>query len=275
MPRDFESVDYLRDEQYANEANLTSRVDLHRLYSTNAQGWFRWVFDHLGLGDASSVLELGCGEGGLWGENLGRIPRGTRFILTDFSPGMLDAARSRLASSMPNARFEVVDAQSIPYQDATFDRVIANHMLYHVPDIGRALAEVRRVLKPDGHFLASTNGKRHLIELDQLVRAYSPAAHIQNPTRYFDLDQAEEPLSRVFAHVERDDYPDSLDVTDSIAVIRYLFSTPAKTLLTETRVRDLRQALDNQIALSGSFRITKEAGLFVCDSRIPGREAGG
>ncbi len=267
MSSDFERVEYLRDEQYADERNLSSRVALHRMYSTNPEGWFRWVFDRLELTETSEVLELGCGEGGLWGENIERIPKGVHLTLTDFSPGMLDASRSRLASRLPAARFDIVDAQEIPFQDATFDIVIANHMLYHVPDIGRAIAEARRVLKPDGFFYTSTNGRRHLIELDQLIRAHAPVAQTPNPTRFFDLDNARDLLTREFADVKRDDYPDSLEVTDSLAVIRYLLSTSAQTSLTELRVRDLRQALDNQIALSGSFRITKETGLFTCHSR--------
>ncbi len=277
MSRDIESVEYLRDEQYANDANLSSRVDLHRKYSTNPQGWFHWVFDHLGLetsheSSATSLLELGCGEGGLWRENLTRIPEDLRLTLTDFSPGMLEAAESRLASRLPRARFRVVDAQSIPFEDGTFDIVIANHMLYHVPALDLALRQIRRILKPEGVFFAATNGSRHMIELDHLVRVRAPAAQTEKSSRFFDLENGMEQLSQVFGQVERDLYSDSLEVTDSLAVIRYLLSTPAKSLLTETRIRDLRRALDNQIVLAGSFHISKEAGLFTCTGRAAATE---
>ena len=49
-------------------------------------------------------------------------------------------------------KFECADIQNLPYQDASFDVVIANMMLYHVPDIARGLSEVRRVLRRDGRF---------------------------------------------------------------------------------------------------------------------------
>ncbi|MGI8483516.1 MAG: class I SAM-dependent methyltransferase [Thermomicrobiales bacterium] len=267
MSNDADSVKYLRDEQYADDANLASRIAIHRLYSSNPQGWFPWVFDHLGLADGTNVLELGCGDGRLWSENLNRVPTGVHLVLTDFSAGMVEATRSRLSARLSNARYQVADAQAIPFEDATFDVVVANHMLYHVPNLEQALLEIRRVLKPDGRFYASTNGSRHMVEIEHLVRVRAPAAQTQNPTRFFDLDNGPNALSRVFGHVKRDNYVDSLEVTDSLDVIRYLLSTPAKAFLTEERIRDLRRALDNQILLAGAFHVSKETGLFTCNGR--------
>ena len=54
------------------------------------------------------------------------------------------------------------DAQDLPFDDGTFDVVVANHMLYHVPDPRRAAAEFARVLRPGGVLLAATNGPQHL-----------------------------------------------------------------------------------------------------------------
>ncbi len=56
-------------------------------------------------------------------------------------------------------QFKEIDAQSIPFEDETFDAVIANHMLYHVPDRPKAIAEIKRVLKPGGRLIATTIGK--------------------------------------------------------------------------------------------------------------------
>lgn len=51
---------------------------------------------------------------------------------------------------------KIIDIQNIPYEDNSFDLVIANMMLYHVPDLPRALAEVGRVLKPEGKLYTAT-----------------------------------------------------------------------------------------------------------------------
>lgn len=80
---------------------------------------------------------------------------------------MLQAARQQLGEK--RFVYAVADAQALPFADATFDAVIANHMLYHIPDLPRALAEIRRVLKPAGRFYASTIGREHMHELDELI----------------------------------------------------------------------------------------------------------
>jgi len=67
---------------------------------------------------------------------------------------MLAAARSRAGSHV----FLIAgDAQWLPFADASFDCILAMHMLYHVPDRDLAIAEMRRVLRPGGVLLALTN----------------------------------------------------------------------------------------------------------------------
>src|SRR5690349_16018954 len=140
---------HLKTEQYKDASNLDARIELHRRFSTNPQGWSAWVFDALRtLPAAARVLELGCGPAYLWAANARRIPAGWDITLSDFSAGMLQAAKDSLAVLEREFKFEVIDAQSIPYDAEAFDLVIANHMLYHVPDRPKAIAEIRRVLKP-------------------------------------------------------------------------------------------------------------------------------
>ena len=136
-------------QQYRTDANLNARIDLHRRFTANSYPWHRWVFDHLAPPAAACVLELGCGPGDLWRENADRIPAGWDNTLTDFSEGMVAAAQRNLAEIGRVFAFRQADAQDLPFEAAAFDTVIANHMLYHVPD-RRALAEIRRVLKPGG-----------------------------------------------------------------------------------------------------------------------------
>src|SRR5690348_5746292 len=159
---------YLLNDQYKNSEKFNARVMLHARFSINKYGWHRWIFDHFKLSQGARVLELGTGPGYLWQSNRDRIPEDLQITASDFSPGMVEEAKHNLAWGKV-FDFQVIDAQSIPYEDAFFDAVIANHMLYHVPDRPKALGETRRVLKPGGRFYASTVGEHHMAEIEDLI----------------------------------------------------------------------------------------------------------
>ena len=147
----FTDQQYLKSDQYRDSSNLDARVMIHQRFSTNPYGWFKWIFDTLlKLSENAKILELGCGHGLLWKENIGRIPAGWHITLSDLSSGMLDAAWRNLVVSGRAFQFKEIDAQSIPFEDEAFDAVIANHMLYHVPDRPKAIAEIKRILKQAG-----------------------------------------------------------------------------------------------------------------------------
>jgi ubiquinone/menaquinone biosynthesis C-methylase UbiE len=94
------------------------------------------------------VLDVGCGTGFATGE-LARL--GVEVSGLDLSPGMLEVARERL----PELRFEVGSMLALPHADEAFGGVVAWYSTIHVPDpdLPAALAELARVLRPDGHLL--------------------------------------------------------------------------------------------------------------------------
>ena len=123
------------------------------------------MFDQLEVPVSGRLLEIGCGPAYLWKNNEKRLRTDWRIVLSDFSPGMLASAREDGLASHGSFQFLAVDAQSIPYPDRIFDVLIANHMLYHVPDRPKALSEIKRVLKPGSRLYAATNGEERLQEL--------------------------------------------------------------------------------------------------------------
>ena len=256
--------DYLLATQYRTNRNLSTRFDLHRRFSTNPYGWHRWVVDHFIFPEDARILELGCGAGSLWLENHDRIPGDWQIVVSDFSPGMIDGTREQLRDVAPGISFEVIDAGSIPHPDRAFDGVIANHMLYHVPDRARALREIRRVLRTGGRLYASTNGRPHMRELDELIRMHAPEVRHDDVAERFGLENGSEQLEPWFVEVDRHDYQDSLEITEAEPLLDYARSMSGKEHLTGAQLDRMYCTVTDTIAGSGAFRVTKAVGLFRC-----------
>ena len=262
----FTDQQYLLSQQYKDAANLNARVELHKRFSTNKYGWNRWVFDQLNLAPGEHVLELGCGPGHLWAGNIERLPTSCHLTLTDFSPGMIQEAHAKLAA-LDGTRFKVVDVQDIPYGDGDFDVVVANHMLYHVPDRTRALSEIRRVLKQQGgRFYASTLGRTHMQELAQLVNRFDPSLTFMSSsqTERFSLESGGEQLAQHFASVTMRRYEDALVVTEAAPLIAYVLSSFSGRSLAGDRLPTFTQFVQQELAAHDAIRITKDSGIFIC-----------
>lgn len=255
-------------DQYRTPNNLEARISLHERFSTNKYGWQRWAFDQFELPHSARVLELGCGIGTLWLENIDRFPADWDVTLSDFSKGMLDRARQNLAGTGFKFTCQVADANNIPFAAEQFDAVIANHMLYYVEDKPRAYAGIRRVLKPGGRLYAATNGKKHMQELVALVRTFDPSIPFAGGTiESFTLETGAQEIAEWFSDVELRRYPDGLVVTDEEALIDYVFSTSSVTNLPDQRKAELARFISERFSTAGGvFEITKDAGI-ICGRR--------
>jgi SAM-dependent methyltransferase len=262
--------------QYRDSGNLDARVALHQQFSTNSYGWFRWVFDQLSLPADGAVLELGCGPAYLWQGNADRTPVGWTIVLSDASTGMVRAAQRDPGTAHDRRGYAVIDAQAIPFAAARFDVVIANHMLYHVPDKGRALSEIRRVLVPGGRLYASTVGQGHMRELDEMLNAAQPGLRppSSGAAASFLLENGEAQLSPWFSSVRLVRYEDSLSVDQPEPLVAYARSMPRVPSQPDALDR-FAQLVEREIAAQGAVRITKDSGLFCCTapgiSKMPAR----
>jgi ubiquinone/menaquinone biosynthesis C-methylase UbiE len=122
-------------------------------------------------GTGRDILECGCGTG-LILERLTRFARRAAGI--DVSPGMLALARAR---GLEVKEGSVTD---LPFEDASFDVTCSFKVLAHVPDIGRALAEMARVTRPGGVILAEFYNP---LSLRGLAKKLGPAGKVGDRTR--------------------------------------------------------------------------------------------
>jgi SAM-dependent methyltransferase len=253
---------------YKDASRLDARMHLHAKYSTNTHGFFAWVFEHLRLPPTCQMLEVGCGSGSLWLANRHRIPAGWNVTLSDLSAGMLATAHHQLRPYSHSWRFVVHDAEALPFADHSFDAIIANHMLYHVPNRSAAYAEFCRVLTPRGTLYAATNSKDNMHELDALVQRFD---HARSPERGtarpmndgrlpsgFNLENGAAELSHWFAAVTLHRYADALVVPEAEPLVAYVRSTGRLTADEVTRFQDHIEAV---IAQHGPLRISKEVGM--------------
>jgi len=260
----FTDQEYLKNDQYRDASNLNARLELHRRFSVNSYGWFPWIFDILEtLPTPARVLELGCGPGDMWKECTDRIPDGWSITLSDLSEGMIDAAWRNLVVTGRAFKYEQIDAQSIPCPDETFDIVIANHMLYHVPDRPKALKEIRRVLKTDGYLVATTVGDGHLAEIREWRKRIDLGTDVLSFDNPFTLDNGIEQIAPFFSQVEIKRYEDNLRVTEVEPLMAYIRSGFRDEELSELVQEKLHQELESMLAQKGEIFITKDSGLFL------------
>ena len=107
-------------------------------------------------------------------------------------------------------------SRSLPFDDGEFDVVVAAWMLYHVPDVERALDEIVRVLRPAGRLVTATNRPEHLKELRALVGV------TRTGLEGFDVDVAQRLLPPRFAHIEERDAAGTVTFADRDAVAAYV-----------------------------------------------------
>lgn len=245
--------------QYAGTEKLDIRIAIHSKYSTNKQGFGNWISSNYRIEKGMSVLELGCGTGSMWAGQKELINRCGRLVLTDISDGMVNKAKEALGG-FDNTGFRVVDIQDIPFEDNSFDAVIANMMLYHVPDLQRGLTEVSRVLKADGTFYCATFGEHGMMHhIEKLLDGYIAKSDVDSK---FTLQNGERQLKKVFPDVQMLLYEDSLEVTDADDMVDYIYSLNGMNDLRNISREEVRAVLESHMQ-DGVLRVPKEYGMFI------------
>lgn len=210
-----------------------------------------------------------------------RANSATAIVAFDQSPGMLQANRQRVvAAGLGMTTFANGDAEQLPFAAASFALVTANHMLYHVPNIDRAVGEIYRVLQPGGMFIATTNVSGTYRELGELRREGILALRLKIPPlsateERFSLEDGAAYITAYFPDVTTFRHDDALLFTDVDGVMRYLLSGglyagtsgPDDPLVSAAQwdalANWIAMRVSQIIARHGVFRVSKGAGAFV------------
>jgi ubiquinone/menaquinone biosynthesis C-methylase UbiE len=265
MDSTLEKIKQFSNDQYSNENRLNARIQIYD-FCENKNYWHEWVFDNLDFSNVTRVLELGCGNGILWKENLHRVPENVHILVSDNSEGMVDAARKALEKHHHQFEFEIIDACQIPFKDNNFQMIIANHMLYHIENKKQVFSEIDRLLTANGFAYASTLSTRNLNELIDIISEFDNSLLFDNiqTIRNFNLENGEDVISGYFNVANSYIYQNDIIIRNTEPLILYLascYSTEQLDVLTNN-FSNFRSYLESVIRITGEIRITNKSILF-------------
>jgi SAM-dependent methyltransferase len=261
---------FLTRSAYADDRNLRSRQAIFAYADAPADP--RWRTSHVRWDGTQVVADVGCGNG----VDLRQlVPDGRcrHAIGVDVSAGMLRS----LANLRGSDRLTLIqaDVQQLPLADASVDVALAMHMLYHVPDIGAAVRELRRIVKPGGTVLASTNSAGTPAEIHEVLNAAVSAqlgtAIAPMPALSFTIQTGGAALGAVFSQVTLHSHDVPLSFPDAEPVVRYLASVREPIMANieepfdfDAVLAEIATRVNHVIRTQGLFRTTFRSGVFVC-----------
>ena len=140
-------------------------------------------------------------------------------------------------------------------------------MLFYVSDIGQALSEIRRVLKPGGCLICSTYGKHHMKEIEHMVKKYDSRISLSEIELYelFGIENGEEILGNYFDEIKLFMHEDSLKVDNFEPLYDYIMSCHGNQKKYIVGKEDkFKRFLRSELERENEFIIHKEAGVFIC-----------
>lgn len=266
MTNPFTDSAYLR-YQYDDSEKLRIRLETHRLYTQGGADLREADLRHIAPRPGLVAVDIGCGPG-----QLASVlhDHGMGYVGLDMSRGLLNEA-----CATSGGRFIQGDAQVLPLADAQFDRVLAMNALYHMPNWRQVLREMRRVVRPGGRVICSTNGPdamRRIYDVHReaaLELGYTPLPYGGSA---FNLGHLAE-VEAVFPTVQRHVQESALVFREAEPALRF-YATNRIDMIegwersTEHRGRLLplvRSKIEAIVEREGCFRVPKSYGYFVAD----------
>ncbi|GAA5037203.1 class I SAM-dependent methyltransferase [Actinopolymorpha pittospori] len=249
----------LTGQEYADGSRLSARIAIYAWQRPRVD-LVQLALDRLGEVDGP-VLDVGWGAGGYTGALRAARPE-VWVIPVDLAAGLAP---------------EVVgEVDRLPFADGRAGATLAMHMLYYATDVRAAVRELRRVLRPGGRFLASTNGRADKPEWADLRAAALRDLGVADPPPYpkvderFTLEDGAELVREVFGACTVVERRSELVVPDAEPVLAYLHSTRghhARALPTGLTWADYLSAAERRIRAdidrTGAFRLTAHTGILL------------
>jgi SAM-dependent methyltransferase len=264
---------FIKDTAYGDDANLAARQAIYR-YQVDPVEFLGWALGQIEWRGGERVVDVGCGRG----QYLARLASEGQvgsLVGLDLSTGMLASVRRRWPDEVAAPALVNADAERLPVRDGAADVALAMHMLYHVPDIPRAIGELRRVVRPGGTALVAANAPGGLAELyrlrwDSIAAVAGQPVEPWNWFRRFNLDNGAPMMRAEFESVDVRPLQRELRVPEPEPVVAFLDSQSLPdSVLPEGLdwskvVAEMHARAAARIAEEGFFGVTVRLGVLVC-----------
>ncbi|MBS4218087.1 class I SAM-dependent methyltransferase [Bacillus sp. FJAT-49711] len=265
---------------YRTGENLEAKYDVMKQYAIYKQPFEEWVVEKLNLRGNEKVLDVGAGNGRFSIPIATKLKNKSGFVIAgDLSTGVLETSYEMASKeALPMIHLKL-DAEELPFLSHEFDVVMANHMLYHVGNMSRGLSEMRRIMKREGIFLATTNSDKgmpeffslHLKTMRELGIGFD---HSKNHLT-FSMENGEDILRRFFDQVDKHIFDAGFVVDHPEPVLQYYMATQLyqgpfndesikyeiRNLIKPTFYRLTDEALRSA---GGNLNISKPVCAFIC-----------
>ena len=260
---------------YESTAGYDVRVRTHELYSVATPSWPEWLIEQVPRAGVRTVLDVGCGTGGLL-RQLEAAGIGDHWVGIDQSEAMVVRARGRAEEAGLVIEYRKGDILDPPCEGERFDLICACHVLYHVPDIRRAVRRCRQLLSSQGTFLAATNSRYTMQPYSQAVwsavRERLPEIQLDPAPDHvrFSLENGAEYLIPNFDCIEIRVRRDAFRFSEATPWADYLKSCRDLDMPvghTEDDWRQVAQVIDEVVQAQlaeGVLIVPKVAGVFLC-----------
>lgn len=248
--------------QYKDGKNLKTRLSLYDKYSINTTNYTTWIHENYQFFEDCQILEFGTGTGKDWKDRITDLPSNCSLVLSDFSKGMVEELKSSFGSHK-NVKVMALDIQNTHFEDDSKDFIIANSMLYHVPDINKAISEVSRILKSSGTFYAATAGNKNMFQYLKETFLKTNSRITLPKAISFTLENGAEYFEKYFKHVEIARYVNRLEITDTNDLVDYFYSVASIEGLKESDRAEIFDYYEREKNSQGVIVIEIEYGMFI------------
>ena len=247
--------------QYKDGTNLNTRISIYDKYKVGGN-YIGWIHDAYDFFDGCEIVEFGSGTGKDWIGKIEEVPKKYHLTMSDFSAGMVRGLKEKYGK-YNNIDVMQIDIQDIPFTDASKDFAIAHAMLYHVPDIDKAVSEVYRILKSGGVFYAATSGSKSMFwYLKSTLHEAVPSVLMPEGIT-FTIQNGEPYLEKYFNDVEIIYDRSHLEITDTNDLVDFIYSVPSLTGLNESYRSSVFDYYEKKKNYEGKIIIELEYGMFV------------